>query len=69
MSQLYRSRENDMVDALCYHFYNRQAKAVELVYAANRGLAEYGPVLPAGILITLPEIPDTETAATIKLWN
>jgi phage tail protein X len=65
----YRTKTGDMIDALCFHFYGRQAQAVEQVYEANRGLADAGPVLPSGMIIELPEIPAAAAAKTIKLWD
>lgn len=70
MSTFYRTRSGDMIDAICYKFYDGvQAGAVELVYEANRGLALNGPVLPSGLILELPDLPATEQAQTIKLWD
>jgi phage tail protein X len=65
----YRTKDGDMLDAICYKFYGRQAKAVEIVYEANRGLADVGPVFQAGLIIELPEIPAVDTVAAIRLWD
>lgn len=65
----YRTKENDMLDAICQRYYGKQSKAVEIVYEANRGLADYGPVLPAGLIIELPEIEAMETVAPVRLWD
>jgi phage tail protein X len=65
----YRTKENDMLDAICFKFYGRQSKAVEIVLEANRGLADVGPVLPLGLIIELPEIPAVDTVAAIRLWD
>lgn len=50
----YRTREGDVVDAICYQFYNSSSMTPD-VYAANPGLSKYDPVLPGGLLIQLPE--------------
>ncbi len=50
----YRSIDGDMIDAVCRRFYGREAGAVEAVLEANPGLADFGPVLPAGTVVQLP---------------
>ena len=43
---------------------------VELVLDANPGLVDYGPVLPAGVKLQLPEIaPHVENNAVVRLWD
>lgn len=70
MSQFYRTRTGDMIDAICFHFYDGvQAGAVELVYEANRGLALNGPILPSGLILELPDLPEAEAVKTVKLWD
>ena len=66
----YRTKEGDVIDAVCRRFYGREAGAVEAVLEANPGLAELGPVLPAGTVIQLPDLPrPLETIETVKLWD
>ena len=65
----YQTKTNDMIDAICNRYYGKQSGAVELVYEANRGLADYGPVLPSGLILELPELPAAETTPVIKLWD
>ena len=65
----YRTKSNDMIDAVCQLYYGKQSGAVELVYEANRGLANSGPVLPSGLILELPELPAAETTPSIKLWD
>lgn len=44
--------------------------AIEDIYAANPGLAAFGPVLPSGRFVNLPDLPDAPTqATTIRLWS
>lgn len=68
MSTPYRTVEGDMVDAICKAQYGREAMT-PAVYAANPGLAALGPVLPRGILITLPEIAAAPVRSPIRLWT
>ena len=66
----YRTSDGDVVDAVCRRYYGREAGAVEAVLEANPGLADLGPVLPAGVLVTLPDLPrPLETIPTVKLWD
>ena len=65
-----RTRDGDVLDRLCRDHYGPSAYDVEAVYAANPGLAAHGPVLPAGLIITLPEhAAFTPHRATIRLWD
>jgi len=66
----YRTSEEDIIDAVCRRHYGREAGAVEAVLEANPGLADLGPVLPAGTLVELPELPrPLEIIETVKLWD
>lgn len=66
----YRSKEGDVLDAIVWRHYGRQdERAVELVYEANPGLADEGPVLPAGLRIRLPALPDPAPRHGVRLWS
>ena len=49
---------------------NRLNGIVEIVLEKNPGLADYGPILPAGVAILLPDISESEddTVPVIQLW-
>lgn len=70
MAEQLRTQQNDTVDAVCWRHYGRTAGVVEAVLEANPGLADHGPVLPIGLLITMPE---QQTAAPerqmVQLWD
>lgn len=70
MAEQKRTQQNDTVDALCWRHYGRTAGVVEAVLDANPGLADKGPTLSAGLLVTLPE---QQTAAPeqqmVSLWD
>lgn len=72
MASTYVTKDGDSVDAIAWRFYgSTTGRVVESVLAANRGLAEYGPTLPAGVRIALPE-PSTTTPtiiAGVRLWD
>lgn len=66
----YQTREGDRLDQICFKRYGSIAgQVVESVYAANPGLADYGPVLPAGLVITLPVLQLAVQVRGIKLWD
>jgi len=65
----YRTRDGDMLDAICSRFYGNEQDVTEQVLAANPGLADVGPILPAGLILTLPVQTSPETVKdTVRLW-
>ncbi|TIW97788.1 tail protein X [Mesorhizobium sp.] len=68
---IYRASDGDMVDEICWRFYEKgqQPLAVERVYEANQGLAKLGPVLPAGTIVKLPDLPRPQTTPIIRIWG
>lgn len=70
MAEQKRTQQNDTVDVLCWRHYGRTAGVVEAVLDANPGLADKGPVLPSGLLVTLPELqaaaPERQM---VNLWD
>lgn len=64
-----RAHQYDTVDALCWRHYGRTQGVTEQVLKANPGLAEYGPFLPHGLQVELPDIPTTTTVQTVQLWD
>ncbi len=66
----YRTKDGDVLDALCAKHYGDTPYRVEGVIAANPGLAALGPVLPSGLIIELPEVEDAaQERPTIRLWD
>lgn len=62
--------EGDVLDAVCWRHYGTDAAAaVPAVLAANPGLADADPVLPAGIVVELPELPAPAVRAVVRLWG
>jgi phage tail protein X len=67
---IYTTKAGDMLDAVVWNFYGRQDnRLVEITLEANRNLAELGPVLPAGIEITLPNVPAEEPTERLQLFS
>ncbi|MEZ9525730.1 tail protein X [Enterovibrio norvegicus] len=68
MATIYRTREGDVLDAICFHHYGRES-AVTDVMNANPGLAEKGPILPSGLSITMPEVSAPVVKKGSSLWD
>lgn len=64
-----RAMQYDTVDALCWRHYGRTQGVTEKVLLANPGLAEFGPFLPHGLLVELPDIIESATVQTVQLWD
>lgn len=69
MSRQITTRQGDVVDQIALAFYGRTGKATEAVLDANPHLADLPPVLPAGVLVTLPDLPTTPERKRLKLWE
>jgi phage tail protein X len=69
----YITRQNDVLDDVVFRYYgDTDREIVETVLEANRsiGLADYGPVLPEGITIMLPERePEPPIQTLTRLWD
>ncbi|WP_420873496.1 tail protein X [Paracoccus yeei] len=60
----------ETVDLICRRHYGDESGYVEAVYDANRGLAALGAILPAGVVIVLPEVVTAAQAdAVVRLWD
>lgn len=69
MSQLYTTRQFDEIDDICWRYYGRTQQTVEVVLAANPGLADMAPLLPEGLLISLPDAPEPSTSEAVRIWD
>jgi phage tail protein X len=69
MSQLYVTRQFDELDLICWQYYGRTQQTVEAVMVANPNLADLMPILPQGLTIELPDLPDPETTTTLRIWD
>ncbi|EKO3390417.1 tail protein X [Vibrio fluvialis] len=68
MATIYKTRDGDVLDRICWQHYQRE-DAVPLVLSANPGLADAGVVLPSGIDITLPELLAPVSSEAVSLWD
>jgi phage tail protein X len=69
MSQLYVTRQFDELDAICWRYYGRTQQTVEAVLVRNPELADLCPILPEGVVIDLPDLPQPETTETLRIWD
>lgn len=66
-----RSQRHDTVDSLVWRYLGDGAGYVEQTLELNPALAQFGAMLPAGLIVTLPEpVATTATVADIvQLWD
>lgn len=67
----YVTAQGDVLDRICFNRYGTENGTVELVLAANPGLAAHGAVLDHGVTIILPPAPEQRPrrAQTVRLWD
>ena len=69
----YLTRQNDILDDVVHRYYGDTDRLiVERVLEANRALdlGNIEPVLPAGLLLTLPDRdPDAPVETLPRLWD
>jgi phage tail protein X len=66
----YATKQNDVLDDVVFRFYGgTDNRIVETVLEANPGLSDFGPVLPAGLTVKLPERPTAAKATITRLWS
>jgi phage tail protein X len=68
----YVTRDGDTVDLVVWRIFGTTAAGlVERVLETNPGIADRGPVLPAGLVLQLPEAAAAATTVDqgVKLWD
>lgn len=61
--------QSDTVDQLCLRVHGRLAPGiVEATLEENPGLADHGPILPAGIDVRVPDLPEPQDTR-LQLWD
>jgi phage tail protein X len=68
MATIYRTRDGDVLDDICYSHYGTE-QAVIQVLNANSGLSELGGVYHAGVDIVLPDIELPKEESEASLWD
>jgi len=63
--------QGETLDALCWRMLGQTGMVVEQALDLNRDLAEQGPILREGQIITLPILaaPVTPERRIVKLWD
>lgn len=70
MAKTINALQNDTVDAICWREYGRSSGVVEKVLEANPDIAVYGPFLPIGTEVFLPDLETPQQIKqTIQLWD
>lgn len=70
MMQTYRTSDGDTVDYIAWKYYQTlEGRVVEQLLEANPGIADLGPVLPAGVLLTMPDIAPEQHEQGARLWS
>ena len=64
-----RAIQGDTVDAICQRVYGRTAGITEAVLVANPGIADFGPILPHGTELDMPDISPQPTVPMVQLWD
>lgn len=65
-----RSRDGDSVPLILWQQMQRDDdEAEEALYRLNPGLEQYGPILPAGIEIRLPELAAKTPTKVVNVWD
>lgn len=66
----YLSKDGDTADRIAWAVYGRQNdRLTETLLDANPGLCEYGPILPAGVTVIIPDAPEPGVTTTVRLWD
>lgn len=68
MATVYKTRDGDVLDAICCEYYGTE-QVVTQVLDANVGLADIGVVYESGIDIILPDIDMPTEEQETSLWD
>ncbi|MBI1495417.1 tail protein X [Halocynthiibacter styelae] len=69
MADTYETKEGDTVDSIAWQHYGRHEGSTEALREANRGLAQSPLVLPAGLTVILPDLPEVSAVQPVKLYD
>lgn len=66
----YTTSDGDSADYIAWkHYGTTEGRVTEQLLDANRGLADFGPLLPAGIQLQLPVLTPDSKPAGVRLWD
>jgi len=69
---IYRTKQGDTLDLICHQHYGQASGYVEQVLEVNYRLSSQPIILPSGLEIILPDVPDKtpeQTNTMINLWD
>lgn len=69
MLESYTTADGDTVDLIAFKRFGTSVGVTEQIYAANLYLADYGPVLPAGLVIQVPVPVEQPRVELQRLWS
>jgi len=70
MPDIYTTKEGDTVDLIALRERGQTAELTETIFDLNPGLAALGPVLPAGVKITLPDPVARKAERNVpRIWS
>lgn len=70
MAAIYTTKDGETLDYIAWKYYGAtDNRVVEQVLEANAGLADHGPILPAALRITLPDIAAPAEQQGVRLWD
>ena len=70
MATTYTTKAGDTVELIAWKYYGSNVqRAAEQLLEANPGLADIGPLLPAGAVLTLPDIDTATKSKGLRLWD
>jgi phage tail protein X len=65
-----RSRDGDTISNILWIALKRNDdQAEEALFELNPGLEAYGPVLPAGVMIEIPTLPNKAAETVTNIWD
>ncbi|MEO0682862.1 MAG: tail protein X [Pseudomonadota bacterium] len=59
----------DTADLICWRVFGQTGALTEALLELNPGLAAQGPQLPAGLTLELPDAPEDQARAPLRLWD
>ena len=62
------AKEGEMLDEIVWRHYGR-SDVIAAVLEANPQLAQLSPVLVAGLVVELPDLPLPAEAPVLRLWS
>lgn len=71
MARIHITKDGEMADEIAWNTYGDRPEGLIALLEANPALARSPPMLPAGMRLVLPDLPEQEPvqAATIRIFT